>query len=301
MAIKFRKSRLLRQKSTLRRHLRTSPPRALRAHDHGTRLRLGSRPAKGSHEQEQARRFDENVGQDAVDALFGVPPSVPPRGRTDTYVAPEPEVDTEVFHDPEGDLDDLAGEGGDCKLIKTGPLLEECKRRIKTLPSVTGQRRNETTTDRLRYWIDYEVRLPLPTIRGAHHASRSDDVRNFIAKKAIVLAPHEFHGDAAGTIRCPGCDKADKVTVNGWDAKLKPFNSIEDKVYVFSRMYRCRLCPSKRDATNPAGGNVDFAAHHPKVYDQWPNFVKHDGSTDFQVLAYRWKEHLSPCELRPCF
>ena len=165
---------------------------------------------------------------------------------------------------------------------------------MKTLPSVTGQRRNETTTGRLRYWIDYEVRLPLPTIRGAHHASRSDDVRNFIARKAIVLAPHAFHGDAVGTIRCPGCDIADKVAVNGWAAKLKPFKSIEDKVYVFSRMYRCRRCPSKRDATNPAGGNVDFAAHHPKVYDQWPDFVKHElpsakSGIDASLLALYWR------------
>ena len=242
----------------------------------GRGLGSGRGRPKGALNKAKPAAATKNVGQVAVDRLFGAPPADPPRGRTDTYVAPEPEVDAEVFHDPEGDLDALAGEGGDCKIINTGPLLEECKRRIKTLPNVTGQRRNETTTDRLKSWIDYEVRLPLPTIRGTQHASRSDDVRNFIARKAVVLAPHEFHGDAAGTIRCPGCDKADKVAVNGWAAKLKPFNSIEDKVYVFSRMYRCHLCPSKRDPTNPAGGNVDFAAHHPKVYDQWPDFVKHE-------------------------
>ena len=61
-----------------------------------------------------------NVGQAAVNALFGVPAlSAPPRGRTDTCTAPEPEVeDAEVFLDPEGDPDDLAG-GQDCKLLKT--------------------------------------------------------------------------------------------------------------------------------------------------------------------------------------
>lgn len=50
----------------------------------------------------------------------GLPPlSAPLRGRTDTYIAPEPEVeDAEVFHDPEGDPDDLAG-GQVCKLMNT--------------------------------------------------------------------------------------------------------------------------------------------------------------------------------------
>ena len=218
-----------------------------------------------------------NVGQAAVNALFGVPaPAAPPRGRTDTYTAPEPEVeDAEVFLDPEGDPDDLAG-GQDCRLLKTGPLLEECKARKETLPSVRGQRRDETTTDRLKGWVDYEVRLPLPTIRGERLASRCDDVRNFVARKAIILAPHEFHGALAGTICCPGCDKPDKVAVNGWADTLKPFNSIEDKVYVYSRMYKCKSCPSKRTPDNPAGGNVNFAAHHPKVYEQWPDFVKQE-------------------------
>mmetsp|Transcript_13626 Transcript_13626/g.59455 ORF Transcript_13626/g.59455 Transcript_13626/m.59455 type:complete len:108 (-) Transcript_13626:6057-6380(-) len=41
-------------------------------------------------------------------------------------------------------------------------------------------------------------------------------------------------------------------------------------------MYRCHRCPSKRTPDNPAGGNVDFAAHHPKVYEQWPDFVKQE-------------------------
>lgn len=99
-------------------------------------------------------------------------------------------------------------------------------------------------------------------------------MRIFVARKANVLAPHEFHGALAGTIRCPGCDRADKVAVNGWASTLKPFNSIEDKVYVFSQMYRCRGCPSKRTPDNCAEGNLAFAA--PKVYEQWPEFVRQE-------------------------
>jgi hypothetical protein len=228
---------------------------------------------KGALNKSKPAATTQNVGQAAVDALFQGPAAPRERPiRPDVFSPPEPEVnDAEIFHDPEGDLDDFEG---DTTII--GPLLDLCKTRIATLPSVRGQRRNEETTHRLKDWVDYEVRLPLPTIRGAHHTSRSVDVSTFVARKAIILAPHEFHGDAAGAIKCPSCEKKDKVSVNGWAKSLKAFNSIEEKVYVFSRMYRCRQCPTKVTPQNPAGGNVDFAAHHPKVYEQWPDFVKHE-------------------------
>lgn len=53
-----------------------------------------------------------------------------------------------------------------------------------------------------------------------------------------MLAPHEFHGDLAGPIRCPCCGKPDLVVVAGWCDYLKPFNTLDVKVYVYSRNYR---------------------------------------------------------------
>jgi hypothetical protein len=53
-----------------------------------------------------------------------------------------------------------------------------------------------------------------------------------------VLAPHEFHGEMAGPISCPCCGKPDKVGVAGWCDYLKPFNTLDGKVYIYSRNYR---------------------------------------------------------------
>ncbi|KAK3261185.1 hypothetical protein CYMTET_29897 [Cymbomonas tetramitiformis] len=55
---------------------------------------------------------------------------------------------------------------------------------------------------------------------------------------------------------------------------------LDEKKYVFSRMYRCTNCEFKINLPaekNPKGSKVStFAAHHPGVLAQLPDFMKYE-------------------------
>jgi len=77
----------------------------------------------------------------------------------------------------------------------------------------------------------------------------------------------------AGEICCPSCGSAERVAARGWCDYLKCFNTLHKKVYVLSRLYRCKCCPTSA-LKDEVPGSKSFAAHHPEVMRRLPEFIK---------------------------
>lgn len=137
----------------------------------------------------------------------------------------EPEIEDEVDPDSEDECEES-------DYVKDGPLLEAVKKAVRTtLPKVEGQQRNGSLN--MAKWKDYKFRLPLGTLSDTPQSPSAHIVR-----KCTVLAPHEFHGDAAGAICCVKCGCAARVRVHGWSKYLRVFNKLDKKTYAYSRVYK---------------------------------------------------------------
>lgn len=143
--------------------------------------------------------------------------------------------DDEAFDEVDTDSED---EGEETDYIKDGPLLEAVKKAVTTtLPKVVGQRREGALNTNI--WKDYKYRMPLATL-----SNEPRDPGLHIVRKCLVIAPHEFHGDAAGAICCVKCGCAARVRVHGWSRHLRVFNKLDKKTYAYSRVYKCVFPPN---------------------------------------------------------